>query len=219
MTRRSYGPAPEGVTTWVTRALALAALAGIIGVGHSMVVPVAVSLEDVLDPPAVALPAVDPNGLEGPGGDPIADGADGETGPDGPVGPESKVNEGTGPVPQPSSPQAQVRSFELDLDASFEKWNEGAVFFDARRDAEFEQSRVAGAFYMPSSRVFDSVDTLDPLIGEQVVIYCVGGDCDASKNTMIKLITVGFDRGDVFVMTASFDDWVAAGYPVEEGAP
>ena len=48
-----------------------------------------------------------------------------------------------------------------------------------------------------------------------LVIYCVGGECDASKNTAARLEQLGYT--DLRIMGAAYTDWVSAGYPTESG--
>lgn len=96
----------------------------------------------------------------------------------------------------------------------------GATFLDARHDYEFEAGHIAGAIFMPSTRLSSGegipqayeIDASMP-----VVIYCTGGECDASENTAVLLdaMELGFD---IRIMGKGYDDWAAVGLPVE-GTP
>jgi len=96
----------------------------------------------------------------------------------------------------------------------------GATFLDARHDYEFEAGHIAGAIFMPSTRLssgegIEDASMIDPT--RPVVIYCTGGECDASENTAVLLdaLELGFD---LRIMGKGYDDWAAVGLPVE-GAP
>lgn len=97
---------------------------------------------------------------------------------------------------------------------------EGALFLDARPDAEFEESHVAGAMHLTaemisSGRANQAVTELVQNYGYDfpIVIYCHGGDCDASDNVAKLLLPMGFRN--LRVMKAGFADWQNAGYEVE----
>jgi rhodanese-related sulfurtransferase len=97
----------------------------------------------------------------------------------------------------------------------------GATFLDARHDYEFEAGHIASAIFMPSTRLSSGegipqayeIDASMP-----VVIYCTGGECDASENTAVLLdaMELGFD---IRIMGKGYDEWAAVGLPVAEGSP
>ena len=96
----------------------------------------------------------------------------------------------------------------------------GVWFLDARRAEAHGEARIAGALSMPSARlsggdgVFALLDAgAEP--GDLFVIYCTGGDCEASLFTAEMLEVAGY-RNSV-VMEAGFDAWAEAGLPVERG--
>lgn len=98
--------------------------------------------------------------------------------------------------------------------------DEGALFIDARPREEYDLARVAGAVYLTSELVSSgkAQDTISELVQNYgfdypIVIYCHGGDCDASDNVAKLLLPMGFNN--LRVMKAGFDDWKSAGYEVE----
>ena len=110
-----------------------------------------------------------------------------------------------------STPNADV-----DAHQAYELFNTGAVFIDARNRGDYDAGCVEGAFHIKpdmvrSGEAFAILDTLIPEM--TVVIYCYGGDCDSSHNLAIELEPLGFT--DLRIMTDSYDDWAAAGYPVQ----
>lgn len=97
---------------------------------------------------------------------------------------------------------------------------EGALFLDARPQAEFERARVVGAMHLTaemisSGRARSVIADLVESYGYDypIVIYCHGGDCDASDNVAKLLLPMGF--ANLRVMKAGFEDWQSAGYEVE----
>ncbi len=156
--------------------------------------------------------------------------------PDAPVkGRESGEDKGETPDnPPPAADHAPTGADELDalLDApvpdgtltlrqSHELFDQGAYFVDARHEDDFIAGHIQYAAWLPSTlfdtdsdRAFEVVVSLPK--DATIVIYCVGGECDASHNTARRLQQLGFT--DLRIMGAGYDDWVAAGFPIEEGS-
>lgn len=117
---------------------------------------------------------------------------------------------------------ASVPALGLDIsvDQSWELFQQGAPFVDARLLEEFEAGHVEGAFWLPSAEFMNGhspealtlMDKASPL-----VVYCGGGLCDASKNTVVLLQQAGFTR--CHIMTEGYPAWVSAGRPVGTGKP
>lgn len=116
---------------------------------------------------------------------------------------------------------APVPEGMLTLRQSHELWEQGAYFIDARHREDFEAGRIQYAAWLPST-LFDTdpssasavVASIPP--DATVVIYCVGGECDASHNTARRLAREGYT--DLRIMGAGYADWVAAGLPTNEGS-
>lgn len=190
-TRRTAVAGP--ISLWLTRVVALAGLAGVVGVGHSLFVPVYLTRQ--ADASAVAADVVDADPADSGDGDANA----------GPAEPSEDI--------YPPGYVGLAGGYELFQRA---QTGEPVWFLDARRPDEFEQGRIAGAIFMPANRV-NSAEGLEDLAFVDptgtVVIYCVGGDCDASENTAVLLEQLGYS--DIVIMKAGYTDWVAAGYPIE----
>ncbi len=124
------------------------------------------------------------------------------------------------PAPEGVDLDAPVPEGTLTLRESHELWDMGAYFLDARHDYEFEAGHIQYAAWLPaqlfdtdSTRAFAIMDTI-PTDGT-IVIYCVGGECDASKNTAARLEQFGYE--DLRIMGAGYEDWVNAGFPTATG--
>lgn len=109
---------------------------------------------------------------------------------------------------------------EITLDQASELFANGTPFIDARLEAEYEAGHVEGAFWLPASEFMGgssprALDYLDP--AAPLVVYCGGGDCDASHNVVVLLQRLGFTR--CHVMTEGYPAWVAAGKPTGMGNP
>lgn len=109
---------------------------------------------------------------------------------------------------------------EITLEQSRFLFEAGAPFIDARLDPEYAAERVQGALHLTTAMFSgatapEALTMLDPSM--HVVIYCSGGDCDASHSVGIRLQQAGFER--IHIMTAGFAAWKAAGLPIETGAP
>ena len=93
------------------------------------------------------------------------------------------------------------------------------VIFDARPAADYREGHIAGAHSLP----YDDLD--NGLVGAQkyltpaqpILVYCSGTSCDDSFLLALFLRKNGFTN--VVLYTGGFDQWKAAGLPVEGGAP
>ncbi|MCA9256316.1 MAG: rhodanese-like domain-containing protein [Phycisphaerales bacterium] len=70
-----------------------------------------------------------------------------------------------------------------------------ATIVDAREQHDYDEARLAGAIHVPSSAVYDNMDNLMAVVPVQdslIIVYCGGGNCEASKNVGIVLRDFGF---------------------------
>jgi len=134
------------------------------------------------------------------------------------------------PVPQHTSVPAGAGAatvtapkplgLEISVPQALELFDKGVSFVDARHLPEYEAGHVDGALLLSAESflggsVPDALNYLDPQA--QVVVYCGGGQCDASKNLVILLQQAGFTRAHI--MTDGYPAWVAAGHPIATGKP
>lgn len=132
------------------------------------------------------------------------------------------------PAPAPASDEGageDLPSYYISVERAYELWNEGAFFIDARTDSEREAGWVQDAEHLETKMFVDGsaqavLERLDPAL--PVVVYCGGGDCDASENVAARLIQSGFT--DLYVMHEGYGAWRDAGHPVTmpdggEGGP
>jgi rhodanese-related sulfurtransferase len=134
--------------------------------------------------------------------------------------PEEASGDATGEVDD-AVLDAPVPEGTLTLRQSYDLWEQGAYFLDARHEHEYEEGHIQYSFWLASSlfdtdsdRAFAVVDRMPP--DATVVIYCVGGECDASHNTARRLQQIGFT--DLRIMGVGYSDWVDAGFPTAEGS-
>ncbi len=65
-----------------------------------------------------------------------------------------------------------------------------AYFIDAREEHDYQEGHIRGAVHLPSSAIYEKIDDVysagvSP--GDKVIVYCGGGDCEASHNVVDEL--------------------------------
>lgn len=97
-------------------------------------------------------------------------------------------------------------------------FDKGAIFIDARSRREYVAGHVAGSVHLPFEAFQAAAPpaVLDFLPQDHfLVIYCDGGDCDASRNVRRMLRTHGYTEMRIFE-----PGWAAiadSGLPIVEG--
>ena len=126
-----------------------------------------------------------------------------------PVDPQVADQAGDGKIPLEIAAQLHERAM----------MGEPIWFLDARLRDDFDEGHIAGALFMAHTHV-SSGEGLDELMSfsppeanDLIVIYCTGGDCQASEDTAILLEAAGY--ANIAIMAAGFDEWAAAGLPTE----
>ncbi len=95
----------------------------------------------------------------------------------------------------------------------------GSLFVDARKDEEYEQGHVPGAWPLDHYHLERHLDEVLAVARDalQIVVYCNGKDCEDSELAALDLIGFGVDPSRVAVYVGGWEAWRAAGLPVETG--
>ena len=96
------------------------------------------------------------------------------------------------------------------------KVNGDSAFVDARPREEFDAGHVPLAFHIPLDAFFGGKvpGDLDMIPrSSAVVVYCGGGDCDASIRVSERLRDLGY--AEIYIFEAGFPEWARAGRPIE----
>lgn len=144
-----------------------------------------------------------------------------------PVNQAQDLNTNTGPTATFAPPSldnlldAPVPEGSLTLREARELWEQGAYFIDARYEDEYEAGHIQYAALLPAQMFDTDIDHANSVMDSipmdgTIVLYCVGGDCDASKNTAALLEQYGYM--DLRIMGAGYEHWVAAGFETASGA-
>lgn len=117
------------------------------------------------------------------------------------------------PASTPSSratpPPAQVTlGLEVSVAEAFALFQLGTPFIDARHDDEFNQGHVTHAIRMTSDEFLPRAAEVMRFMPGPVVIYCTGGQCDASHNLAKALQQAGFTK--LHIMKDGYPAWLAA---------
>ena len=93
------------------------------------------------------------------------------------------------------------------------------VFVDARNDKHFAEGHIPGAvqldYYNLEKYLPDAL--LRILAAQRVIVYCNGGDCEDSLLLRQELIGRGVPFDELSVYKGGWEEWQAAGMPVESG--
>ncbi len=177
------------------RAATIALAAVLVGAGHSVLAPVKLRMDRTAplsaDPPR---PAPGPQTPTQPT-------------PAGGIGPPPGITQPAGPLTPPG--------IDLTIEQAAALHAQGVKFIDAREKADFEEGHIPGAWNITSDQVMGRAPDLVPFRDEQVVVYCGGGDCDASENVAKVLQQLGFTR--IHIVQDGFPAWKLASKPVMTG--
>ncbi len=115
------------------------------------------------------------------------------------------------PVPEPELPE-----YYISVERAFQYWDEGMPFVDARTDSERVVGTIEGAVHLETRHFISGLS--EPILNQlersfPVIIFCAGGECDASENVAQRLIGRGFT--EVYIMHEGYGAWEAAGHPTQ----
>jgi rhodanese-related sulfurtransferase len=96
------------------------------------------------------------------------------------------------------------------------------VFVDARNQQDYQSGHIASAYeFDPYDRDKYEKNLLEVLpvcqMAEQVVVYCQGGECDASELAARYLAGAGVAREKLFVYLGGITEWCSNSLPTEIG--
>lgn len=95
----------------------------------------------------------------------------------------------------------------------------GYVFLDDRKDDEYRQGHIPGAYQFYHYEWERFIEEILPICQQAIgiVTYCNGEDCDDSKFAAHTLIERGVDPSRVFVYPGGYTQWRKSNLPVESG--
>jgi len=93
------------------------------------------------------------------------------------------------------------------------------LFVDARNDKHFTAGHIPSAvqvdYYNLERYLSEALPRI--LAAQRVIVYCNGGDCEDSLLLRQELIGRGVPFDRLFVCKGGWEEWQAAGMPVETG--
>jgi rhodanese-related sulfurtransferase len=152
---------------------------------------------------------------------PVDNGKVAETGapvPPNPALPQAPITSAPPAPPPPSAPRPdEMAGLNISLAQAKSLYDARVPFIDARHMDEYEAGHVQDAFQM-STEDFNGSDVLNYLDrNAPIVVYCSGGQCDASKNLVKLLQQAGYKQARI--MEDGYPAWSNAGYPTAAGKP
>jgi len=120
------------------------------------------------------------------------------------------------PTPIPSASDGVIRVGLSGAKNRFDKKN--CVFLDARKPEEYREGHIAGALNFYGNELDRFAPQVIPQLtdkGQEIIVYCHGGDCDLSLLVAKSLIESGYTRVEIFA--GGWPEWKKAGYPVDPG--
>lgn len=91
------------------------------------------------------------------------------------------------------------------------------VFVDARDAQQYEAAHIPGAYLLDPYRPEHGLASVLAVCAtaEQIVLYCLGGDCEDSELAAALLVNSGVPASKVMVYGGGLAEWAANGLPVE----
>ena len=206
-------PTPPSFQGVIARAVTLGVVASVAALVHSWdsevsvrdIAPVEPIIIEVPVPGPAPAPVHSPEASQEPGELPPVAGVPGST-----TEPEATPM----PVAAPDQPWYYINTAEA---LAFFETGE-AIFVDARLRREFVAGHIEGAYFLPASEfnarageVF--LNQVGP--AQLVIIYCGGGECDASQNTANRIAAAGWTNYRIY--HDGYDAWTTAGGLTNDG--
>lgn len=94
-------------------------------------------------------------------------------------------------------------------------FNQGAYFYDARREAHFKEGRIKGAkpVVFDASKAQYTVLSLPQNKEAELIFYCYGESCANSYEAALAVHKYGYKN--IYWYADGFNDWHRSGYPIE----
>ena len=106
---------------------------------------------------------------------------------------------------------------EIDRESLREKVERGDDFLlvDALSPMSFAASHLPGAINLTPGWVDERARRRIPDLDTEIVVYCLGADCDSSIKVANRLIELGYRN--IRHYAEGMNDWMEAGLPLEGG--
>lgn len=132
------------------------------------------------------------------------------------------VDSGNRPDSPAATPAPTVADYiEVTAEAAFKAYADGfTTFIDARSAEEYAEGHVPDALLMPPSAFYGGKipAAINDLSHEDaILVYCGGGDCDASHEVVKRLRLLGFTN--LYVLPTGVPGWAEAGYDTSTDPP
>jgi len=106
-----------------------------------------------------------------------------------------------------------VKPVDIKLDFAKLLFDKKYPFVDARDQKDYNEGHIKGAVNIPYHDLGEHKSALDRFSKNQVIVVYCGAGCDVSIDMAYAMANMGFTK--VYVFHGGWDDWKAAGYPVE----
>ena len=102
----------------------------------------------------------------------------------------------------------------ITVEQAYRLYNAGAIFLDARMEAEYDFGHIKGAINLPYKKLGEHISKISSLPKNSTFItYCDGVGCDASIELANELAELGYTNIRIFY--SGWNDWQDNNYPVE----
>ncbi len=94
------------------------------------------------------------------------------------------------------------------------------AFIDARNDKYYQEGHIPGAYLFDPYHLDRYIAIAVPVChtAEQIVVYCVAGECEDSELAAVQLRNAGIPNQKLFVYVGGYTEWTANRQPIERGA-
>jgi len=95
----------------------------------------------------------------------------------------------------------------------------GVPVIDARRKEDYDEGHIPGAILFDYYDMASYRDQVLPLLSpdQMIMVYCSEPTCEDSELLAKELYLLGYKK--LLVFKGGYEEWNAAGFPVERGAP